>query len=76
MIINGATTGEHLVGRTTLPVRDVGRLLVRCADRPGLVAAVSTFLADAGGNIVSLDQHSTQQTGGTFMQRTIFHLPA
>jgi formyltetrahydrofolate deformylase len=40
-----------------------------------LVAAVSTFLADAGANIVSLDQHSTEQTGGTFMQRTIFHLP-
>ncbi|PRC62687.1 formyltetrahydrofolate deformylase, partial [Mycobacterium sp. ITM-2017-0098] len=28
-----------------------------------------------GANIVSLDQHSTQQTGGTFVQRTIFHLP-
>ncbi len=55
--------------------RDIGRLLLRCADRPGLVAAVSTFLAEAGANIVSLDQHSTQQTGGTFMQRTIFHLP-
>ena len=39
--------------------RDIGRLLLRCADRPGLVAAVSTFLADAGANIVSLDQHST-----------------
>jgi formyltetrahydrofolate deformylase len=24
---------------------------------------------------VSLDQHSTAQSGGTFMQRTIFHLP-
>ncbi|WP_242639575.1 formyltetrahydrofolate deformylase [Mycolicibacterium sp. S2-37] len=53
----------------------MGRLLLRCADRPGLVAAVSAFLAGAGANIVSLDQHSTQQTGGTFMQRTIFHLP-
>src|ERR1700733_8743484 len=54
---------------------DIGRLLLRCADRPGLVAAVSTFLAQAGANIVSLDQHSTEQTGGMFMQRTIFHLP-
>ncbi|MCK0173071.1 MULTISPECIES: formyltetrahydrofolate deformylase [Mycobacteriaceae] len=53
----------------------MGRLLLRCEDRPGLVAAVSAFLAGAGANIVSLDQHSTQQTGGTFMQRTIFHLP-
>jgi formyltetrahydrofolate deformylase len=54
---------------------DVGRLLLHCADRPGLVAAVSAFLAKAGANIVSLDQHSTQQSGGIFMQRTIFHLP-
>jgi formyltetrahydrofolate deformylase len=62
-------------GSGGLPVKDVGRLLLRCADRPGLVAAVSVFLANAGANIVSLDQHSTEQTGGTFMQRTIFHLP-
>ena len=73
--VTGATAGEYPLGHTTLPVKDVGRLLLRCADRPGLVAAVSTFLAGAGANIVSLDQHSTQQTGGTFMQRTIFHLP-
>ena len=33
--INGATTSEYPVGRTTLPVKDVGRLLLRCADRPG-----------------------------------------
>ncbi|WP_255605090.1 formyltetrahydrofolate deformylase [Mycolicibacterium xanthum] len=57
-----------------MPVKDVGRLLLRCADRPGLVAAVSQFLAGQGANIISLDQHSTQQSGGTFMQRTIFHL--
>jgi formyltetrahydrofolate deformylase len=55
--------------------KDAGRLLLRCGDRPGLVAAVSDFLARAGANIVSLDQHSTEQSGGTFMQRTIFHLP-
>ena len=58
-----------------LPVKDVGRLLLRCADRPGLVAAVSSFLTQAGANIVTLDQHATAQSGGTFMQRTIFHLP-
>ncbi|MDT5125828.1 MAG: formyltetrahydrofolate deformylase [Mycobacterium sp.] len=63
------------VGAGALPVKDVGRLLLRCGDRPGLVAAVSAFLADAGANIVSLDQHSTEQSGGTFVQRTIFHLP-
>jgi formyltetrahydrofolate deformylase len=50
-------------------------VLLRCADRPGLVAAVSAFLANTGANIISLDQHSTAHSGGTFMQRTIFHMP-
>ena len=73
---NPAVSARYLaVGREALPVKDVGRLLLRCADRPGLVAAVSSFLALAGANIVSLDQHSTEQSGGTFVQRTIFHLP-
>ena len=63
------------IGQSPLPVKDVGRLLLRCPDKPGLVAAVSAFLAAAGANIVSLDQHSTEQSGGTFVQRTIFHLP-
>lgn len=66
---------EYPTAREDLPTKDIARLLLRCADRPGLVAAVTAFLASAGANIVSLDQHSTQQTGGTFMQRTIFHLP-
>jgi formyltetrahydrofolate deformylase len=70
------SSGQHPpVGREPRKVKDVGRLLLRCADRPGLVAAVSGFLADAGANIISLDQHSTEQSGGMFMQRTIFHLP-
>jgi formyltetrahydrofolate deformylase len=81
-VLNGARTADaaatrrypHL-GAGALPLTNVGRLLLSCADRPGLVAAVSTFLAQAGANIISLDQHSTEHTGGTFMQRTIFHLP-
>ncbi|BBY98177.1 formyltetrahydrofolate deformylase [Mycolicibacterium fallax] len=60
---------------TTVTDADIGRLLLHCPDRPGIVAAVSTFLTRAGANIVSLDQHSTEAEGGTFMQRTIFHLP-
>jgi formyltetrahydrofolate deformylase len=76
-----AATGEDDGGRFpeigpgASRVKDVGRLLLRCDDQPGLVAAVSGFLAEAGANIVSLDQHSTEQSGGTFVQRTIFHLP-
>jgi formyltetrahydrofolate deformylase len=72
---SGPAAVEHPRGDGELPSADIGRLLLRCADRPGLVAAVSAFLAGAGANIVSLDQHATSQSGGTFMQRTIFHLP-
>ncbi|MFV0496295.1 formyltetrahydrofolate deformylase [Mycobacterium sp.] len=57
------------------PAADIGRLLLRCHDRPGIIAAVSTFLAQAGANIISLDQHSTAPEDGTFLQRAIFHLP-
>ena len=71
----GLGAAEYPRRRGDLPLRDLGRLLLRCADRPGLVAAVSAFLAGVGANIVSLDQHATSQAGGTFMQRTIFHLP-
>ncbi|PND57615.1 formyltetrahydrofolate deformylase [Mycobacterium sp. ENV421] len=71
----GTAADPYPPGHHPLPARDIGRLLLRCDDRPGLVAAVTTFLAAAGANVISLDQHSTRQSGGTFMQRTIFHLP-
>jgi len=37
------------------------RLLLSCPDRPGIVARVAGFLADAGRNIIDADQHSTEQ---------------
>jgi formyltetrahydrofolate deformylase len=55
--------------------RDIGRLLVRCPDRPGIVAAVSRFLFEHGANIVESDQYSTDPEGGVFLQRMVFHLP-
>ena len=55
--------------------RDIGRLLVSCPDRPGIVAAVSRFLFDAGANILESQQHSTDPSGGTFYLLVEFHLP-
>ena len=52
----------------------VGRLLVSCTDRPGIVAALSQFLRDRGANILQSDQHTTDPEGGTFFMRTEFHL--
>jgi formyltetrahydrofolate deformylase len=46
------------------------RLLIGCADRPGIVAAVSGFLFDQGANIVSSHQYSSDATGGRFFMRT------
>jgi formyltetrahydrofolate deformylase len=48
------------------------RLLISCPDRPGIVAAVSSFLFEHGANIVSSDQHSTDPEGGRFFMRMEF----
>jgi formyltetrahydrofolate deformylase len=51
------------------------RLLVACADRPGIISAVSRFLFEAGANIVHSDQHSSDPAGGEFFLRMEFTLP-
>ena len=53
---------------------NIGRLLISCPDRPGVVAAVSHFLFDRGANIINSNQHSTEQGGGLFFMRTEFSL--
>ncbi len=44
--------------------------MLACPDRPGLIATVSGFLADAGLNIVDADQHSSNE--GRFFMRMVF----
>jgi formyltetrahydrofolate deformylase len=60
------------------PERDLppytARLLIDCTDRPGIVAAVSSFLFERGANIVSSHQYSSDPTGGRFFLRTEFFL--
>jgi formyltetrahydrofolate deformylase len=53
---------------------DVGRLIVSCPDRHGIIAALSSALADAGANIIASAQHSTNPEGGDFFLRMEFHL--
>jgi formyltetrahydrofolate deformylase len=53
-----------------LTEQPTSRLLLACPDRPGLIATVSGFLADAGLNIVDVDQHSTAE--GRFFMRMVF----
>jgi len=53
---------------------DVGRLLIACRDRPGIVSAVSHFLFDHGANVIHSDQHSTERGEGVFFLRIEFRL--
>jgi formyltetrahydrofolate deformylase len=52
------------------------RLIVSCPDQPGIVAAVSGLLGEAGANIVTSDQYSTGNGSGRFFMRMQFSLPA
>ena len=49
-------------------------LLISCPDKPGIVAAVATWIASVGGNIVHAEQH-TDTTDAMFFQRVEF-IPA
>jgi formyltetrahydrofolate deformylase len=59
----------------TRPDQDVGRLLVTCEDRPGICAAICGYLADLGANITSLQQYTTDPSGGRLFVRVEFLLP-
>ena len=50
-------------------------LLVSCRDRTGLVAALSEFVFEYGGNILDADQHAEVETGLFFM-RLVWDLAA
>jgi formyltetrahydrofolate deformylase len=50
------------------------RLLIVCPDRPGIVAAVSSFLFRHGANITDSAQHSTGADEGMFFMRMEFDL--
>jgi formyltetrahydrofolate deformylase len=52
------------------------RLLISCPDRPGIVANVSRFLYEAGANIVTSDQYTSDPEGGAFFLRMVFTIPA
>src|ERR1700733_1311064 len=47
-------------------------LTLSCADRPGIVSAVSTFLAHNGQNILDAQQYNDVETGHFFM-RVVFN---
>jgi len=54
---------------------NVARLLVSCRDREGIIAALSEALRDAGANIITSDQFSSDPYGGSFSLRMEFYVP-
>jgi formyltetrahydrofolate deformylase len=50
------------------PTSQSAVLLIHCPDRQGIVAAVSTFLASHGANILHADQHQDHGLGLFFMR--------
>ncbi len=53
---------------------NIGRLIVKCSDKPGIVAAISHFLHQKNANIIESSQYSSDPEGGTFFIRIEFHL--
>jgi len=50
------------------PPSSTATLLVTCRDRTGLVAALSNFVFQHGGNILDADQHAESESGEFFMR--------
>ncbi len=48
-------------------------LLCSCTDRTGIVAALTSFVAEYGGNIIDLDQH-TDNTNSQFFMRLVWDI--
>ncbi len=47
-------------------------LLIQCHDRPGIIAAISSFLFRHGANITDFDQHTSDDGPGTYFTRLEF----
>ncbi|GGF42921.1 formyltetrahydrofolate deformylase [Microbacterium sorbitolivorans] len=60
-----ASTIPHLV--------DHASVIVHGPDQPGIVGQVAALVARNGGNIISLDQYSSNESGGDFFQRIVMH---
>lgn len=60
-----ASTIPHLV--------DHASIIVHGPDQPGIVGQVAALVARNGGNIISLDQYSSNESGGDFFQRIVMH---
>jgi len=52
--------------------KNIITLLISCPNQPGIVAAVSNFIFQHGGNILESDQYSANQDSSAFFMRISF----
>ena len=61
------------VKKSTKKLENLGRLLVKCPDKAGIVAVVSTFLHNHNCNIIESSQYSSNPEQGMFFIRIEYH---
>src|SRR5690625_4502956 len=67
------TNKKNLHEQSNMQHDSFGRLLIKCTDKPGIVAMLSKFLFDHGANIIESSQYSSDPEGGDFFIRLEFH---
>lgn len=74
MLASRGRAGENRRQAKTGHAMTTHILTITCRNRPGIVAAVATALAETGGDITEARQFDDTQTG-TFFMRVAFRLP-
>lgn len=59
--------------KTDNQLENYARLLVKCPDKPGIVAVLSAFLHNHDANIIESSQYSSDPENGTFFIRIAYH---
>jgi formyltetrahydrofolate deformylase len=68
------TSGTKVqVKKSSKKLENLGRLLVKCPDKAGIVAVVSTFLHNHNCNIIESSQYSSNPENGMFFIRIEYH---
>lgn len=62
-----------MINNTVKQNKNIGRLLIKCPDKPGIISTLSNFLFEHDSNIIESSQYSTDPQGGTFFIRIEFH---
>ena len=61
------------MSKDSIDVQNRARILVKCPDKPGIVAVLSTFLHKYEANIIESNQYSSDPENGTFFIRIEYH---